>query len=182
MSTDRPKTNWRRLLWEVLGAALLIAAVWGAWTFQEHRKTQALEQQALTHTEELQAVRQQLTKATTSGAWKEARAVFQTFAATAGPAIETGEGAADQAIAALIRLPGVRFAHLLLPDGQVLATTDRKLEATGQADERARWALDSEETRERAGSDGTLEIAGPLAGQDPRLSPILWLGYAATSP
>lgn len=179
MSTAQPRSTWRRLLWEIAVTILLVGAVYGAWQLQEARKTRALDEQATAFRTELDTARQKLAKTTASQARGEARVVFETFASTIGPVYEIGGAeAVNQAIDALLRLPGIRFVHLLEPGGRVIATTDRKLEATGQADQRARWALDTLETQERSDSDGTFELAGPLPNADPQLAPVLWLGYA----
>ena len=73
-------------------------------------------------------------------------------------------------------LPWVSFVHVLTPDGQVLSSSDRRLMATGQADERAKWALSAEELLVRQAAEGVTELAMPVRGVSEPVA-VLWLGY-----
>lgn len=109
-----------------------------------------------------------------------AEAVFRAFAAGVHPLVlrgDQGDGL-DQAIGAVLQLPGVTFVHVLAADGAVLASSDRKLTTTGQAGEAGKWVLTANELVSREGeTPGTVEIGAPVVGAAGP-SGYLWMGYA----
>ena len=172
MSETPPQSRspWRRLLWEVIVFGLLAAAIYGVYQFQAYRcedeVTQLREEHAATMAELEQGARAQ---AEEQGS-REARLVFESFAAGLSDVENPSGGALD----ALLRVEPVRFAHLLTADGGILFTSDRKLEAQEKVGEAGAWALGVGETSSRAITPGLVEVAGPLSPG----GPVLWLGWS----
>jgi len=108
----------------------------------------------------------------------QAEAAFRGFAAGVHPLVLGGGGGLDQAIGALLQLPGVTFVHVLAADGAVVASSDRKLTTTGQVGEEGTWVLTAGELVSRGGeAPGTVELAAPVVGASGPAG-YLWIGYA----
>ena len=176
------QSSTRRLLWEIGLGALAIAAMFGVWKLQEWRIGKQITQLEADHQAQLAQQVEETERWAAELGYQQAELVFQSFAAGIRGDLEA-ERIEDvtTAIDLMIRLEPVLFVHVLGPDGTVLGTTDRKLEITGESDERARWALEANELVVRTGLDQLVEIAGPIqAGEDgPKLA-VLWLGYQDT--
>jgi len=184
MSTDAPNSPspspssspssspWRRLRWEVVVFSLLAAGIYGAWEFQAYRSREALTLESARWTEEVARLEQKVAKQAGNRDARDVEVAFRTYAA--GLAV-TEVDAVTPAMDALLRVEEVRFVHLLNPDGTVIATSDRKLETLGHADERAFWSLALDEPVVRTVPGGGTEAAGPitLGGE----SAVLWLGW-----
>lgn len=174
MSADptNSSSTWRRLLWEVVIFSLLAAAIYGAWEFQAYRSRQALTLETERWAAEVVGLQQQVAQQAGRQDTRQVEAAFRAFAAGLASA-EVGTLA--PALDALLRVEEVRFVHLLQADGTVIATSDRKLETLGRADERATWSLGASELVVRPIPAGGSEAAGPvtLAGE----SAVLWLGW-----
>ena len=108
----------------------------------------------------------------------ETRAVLHAFSAGIQSAVLSENGdAINVAVSELIRLPGIVFVHVVDPAGSVLASSDRKLVSTGQAGERAAWALGLTEMAVRDGElPGTTEAATPVPGVSGPVA-FVWIGY-----
>lgn len=164
----------KRLAIEVGVAVLLLLVAGGIWWAKDGQVTTAREE---AESRVAEAVRE-------AEGWAaelvngEAEAVARTFAAGIAPQVlAERQETVDQAVVGLLEVPGVIFVHVLTPDGGVIASSDRKLMATGQAGAEAGWALASSGLITRAGNrPGVLELAAPVVGAtEPR--GYLWLGY-----
>lgn len=172
--------NAGRWLWEALVVVALVAALFGVWTWSGSARERALEQQAQEHEAELSQLERGCETWADRLGESQARQVFQAFAAGVhAPVLAGRRESVDLAVGQLLELPGVVFVHLLEPNGAVMASSDRKLVVTGQAGERASWALAAGELTRREGERrGTVELAAPIrAGAG--TAAILWLGYDA---
>ena len=176
------QSSTRRLLWEIGLGALAIAAMFGVWKLQEWRAGKQLAELEAGHRAELAEHTAETERWAAELGYQQAELVFQSFAAGIRGDLEAGRiEDVTTAIDLMIRLDPVLFVHVLGPDGTVLGTTDRKLEITGESDERARWALESSELVVRTGLDQLVEIAGPITvDEDQRKLAVLWLGYQDT--
>jgi hypothetical protein len=114
---------------------------------------------------------------------KQAEAALRSFAAGLYPALlsgakETGRSDLDVAVGAFLELPGVEFAHVLSPDGKVLASSDRKFMVLGNVSGRADWALGATALESRPGeTPGTLQLAAPILSSR-GTEAIVWIGYS----
>lgn len=174
MSSDNTTRNW---LLTVL-ALVLVAA--GIWFFMSRGKTNAVAA-------EQAACEQRVAALTAAGdSWAgalaagQAEAAFRAFAAGVYPLVLRG-GQSDglnQAIGAVLEIPGVTFVHLLGADGTVLASSDRKLTTTGRVGEAGAWVLSATELVSKAGEvPGTVEMGAPVVGASGPTG-YLWMGYA----
>lgn len=169
----------KRLGVEALLVILLALCAAGIWWWKD-RESAAREREWETR---LDLVRQEAGKWAAELAAGEARAVFASFAAAIAPPVllERSESV-DQAVVGLLQLPAVVFVHVLGPEGTVIASSDRKLMAAGQAGEAARWALASENLETRPSDrTGVLELAAPIAGPAGPEA-YLWMGYDVSTP
>ncbi len=167
---DASTSSWRRLGWELFAGVLLIAAAVAVWYVQEYRRAT-----------EVETIRQEQVSATEATAETVAVSLFEGFAAGIYPAVGGGRTYVDAAVAELLRVEKVDFAHVFLPDGTVLATSDRKLETLGRAGADARWVLETAEAVAKRRSEDFWEVAGPLVDGDGQVLAFLWLGCDPTS-
>lgn len=173
------QTNWKRLLIEI--AVVLVVALIGftAWWWCARQSERAVAEVAVDYEARITTVRQNCEFWAASMAAQQAEAVLRAFAAGAYPSLmaDRPDEELDVAIGALLELPGVQFAHMIGPDGAVLASSDRKFTILGDIAERGDWALGVTELTSRQGDRaGVVELAAPVlstAGTEA----ILWLGY-----
>lgn len=168
----------KRILIQIVVVILLLFIIYGVWWWGERRADQRIARQAEEYVSQLRMVREQSEAWATALARSEAEAVFQAFASGIHPAVLAGRrDTLDLAIGALLELPGVAFVHIVLPDGSVVASSDRKLTTTGKVGEEAAWALEVQERSQRPGeTPGTLEVASPILGPTGP-GAVLWMGY-----
>ena len=173
------KPAMRRLLWETGCGVLAVVVVFGVWEYQGWRADQGVARLVAEHETELAQRTQEAETWAAELAYQQAELVFHAFGAGIRGDLEAQrEADIHAAIDLLIRLEPVLFVHVLSPGGEVLGTTDRKLEITGRADERALWALEASDVVVRVGTDDLTEIAGPItAGEGGETLAVLWLGY-----
>lgn len=171
--------NTKRLLIEI--AVVLVVALVGftAWWWCARQSERSARELAVDYEARIATVRQNCELWAASMAAQQAEAVLRAFAAGAYPSLmadRPGEEL-DVTIGALLELPGVQFAHLMGPEGEVLASSDRKFTIMGELGERADWALGVTELASRqADRAGVVELAAPIlstAGTEA----VLWLGY-----
>jgi hypothetical protein len=175
------KRKMPRFLWEFLALLLIAAVGWGFWAWNQHRWNQRLEEQGATLGAELDQLRTESAQLERRLGEEEAVAVAQAFASGVHAAVLADRTEAlGAAVDQLLLVPGVVFVHLLGAEGEVLATSDRKLAATGDPGPRASWALEA--TGGHAVRDGltagSTEVAVPIRGvAGPKA--VLWLAYDA---
>lgn len=159
----------RRAVVELILLATLVAAVYGHWQWQEWRRERDV-------TREREAAATELGRQLEA----EASAVMSAFRAGIGPSVVAGRWSElDVATTSLLDLPRVAFAHVLRPDGTVLASSDAKLRADGNAREVAAWALGTTSPTLRTGEiEGLIEVAAPILSLTGPTA-FLWLGYRA---
>ena len=178
------KPAMRRLLWETGCGVLAVVVVFGVWEYQGWRADQGVARLVAEHETELAQRTQEAETWAAELAYQQAELVFQRHVFKELELLIRGDLEAQReadihaAIDLLIRLEPVLFVHVLSPGGEVLGTTDRKLEITGRADERAHWALEASDVVVRVGADDLTEIAGPITtGEGGETLAVLWLGY-----
>ena len=172
------QSSKRRLLWELGLGALALLALYATWEVQEWRADKRLAEVEARWAARLAEQKAETETWAAELAYQQAELVFQAFGAGLRQDLVDGQQAdVASAIDLLIRLEPVLFVHVLTPEGDVLGSTDRKLELTGEADERARWALEATDIVVRVGGDDLTEIAGPLRDRDGNTLAVLWLGY-----
>lgn len=173
----------RRVLWEFVLFALLALAVIGVWQWWQSRLDQTVSRISEEGEARLAAVRAEMSGKIDSLASGQAEAVFRAFAAGVQPAVLGGrQDSIDLAVGQLLELPGVAFVHVLKPDGTVIASSNRKFAALGNAGERSRWALSVGELTERPGElSGTTELAAPIQGASGPVA-YLWIAYETPEP
>lgn len=173
------KSATRRLLWEISLGLLAVLVVVGVWKYQAWRAEKQLASLAAEHQAEMALRAQEAEQWAAELAYRQAELAFYAFGAgIRGDLLAGREDDIAAAIDLLIRLEPVLFVHVLGPGGEVLGTTDRKLEITGQADGRALWALEASDVVVRVDGDDLTEIAGPItAGEGGETLAVLWLGY-----
>lgn len=171
-------SNRKRLILEVVVAALLILICVAIWNTTQHRREQQLARSEARQKIAVSQVRHECDARAERLATGEATAVFRAFAAgIQGATLGQQRGMLDMAKGSLLRLPHVAFVHVLTPDGKVLTSSNEKYAVAGQADARASWALEASDLRTRAGDlPGTLEVAAPFQGASGRVA-VLWMGY-----
>lgn len=167
------------LYWLVTVVVLLLVAA-GIWFFMSRGKASAVEAERAVCDQRVAA----LTAAGDSWAGAlatgQAEAAFRAFAAGVHPLVlRGGQGdSLDQAIGAVLEIPGVTFIHLLGADGTVLASSDRKLTTTGSVGEAGAWVLSANDLVSKAGEvPGTVEMGAPVVGAAGPAG-YLWMGYA----
>ena len=170
----------KRILWEVLVLLLLGAVGWGLWQWSERRWQSRLTEREESLRSELAAERRSVEEAKKRLLEIEAEAVGRAFAAgIRGEVAAERQEAVDAAVGELLRLPSVTFVHVLDRGAGVIATSDRKLVATGRAGPKASWALAATEVSRRAGAaPGTVEVTVPIGGEP---EAVLWMGYEPAS-
>jgi hypothetical protein len=170
--------NTRRLGIEALVAVLLVLGAAGVWWWKGREAAEAARQgQARTA-----AVAKEAEMWAAKLADDGAKSTFQSFAAGVAPAVlaERVESV-DQAVVGLLEVSGVVFVHILAPDGGVIASSDRKLQAAGQVGEEAGWVFAADGVKTRPSDrTGVLELAAPIVGPaGPKA--YLWMGYDTAS-
>jgi hypothetical protein len=171
--------NWKRLLIEIAVVLLVALIGYGAWWWCSRQAERSLKELAADQDARVTTVRQTCEIWAGSMAQEQAEAVLRSFAAGVYPSLIAGREGEDfdVAVGALLELPGVTFAHLVKPDGTVLASSDRKFTILGQVGDRADWALGVTELASRPGDRaGTLELAAPILSTE-GTEAIVWLGY-----
>lgn len=170
--------NSTRLLLEIAGVALAIAAVVVTWWSGEHQQRTQLAEVQTRHVAELQAVEERAIETRDRLVMREAEAVIKAFSAGVHPAIMANRTeSVDAAVVDLIQIPEVVFAHVATPQGVVIASSDRKLVGTGNLGERGSWALAATDLQTRPGdADGTVELAMSLSANS-GWHVVVWLGY-----
>ncbi|HSL82293.1 MAG TPA: hypothetical protein VLF66_05920 [Thermoanaerobaculia bacterium] len=171
--------SWKRLLIEVLVVLLVALAGYGAWWWCARQAERGAEELARDYEARIAAVEEGCEAWASAMAAEQAEAVLRSFAAGAYPSLMEGRPGEelDVAVGALLELPGVEFAHLLDPEGTVLASSDRKFTVLGEVRERAEWALGATELTSRQGERaGTEELAAPILSTE-GTEAILWLAY-----
>lgn len=170
--------NTRRFGIEFLIILILVLVAAGIWFWKDGARDKAVADAETACRQEVAALTEQGEHWAQALAVSEAHAAFRAFAAGVHPLVlRGGADTLDQAIGALLELPGVSFVHVLAPDGSVLASSDRKLSTTGQIGEDGTWVLAASEVVEREGAQpGTRELAAPLIGASGPAAH-LWMGY-----
>ncbi len=160
----------KRIGIEVLVVAVLVLVVAGVWSWGRHTTAREV------------AAREQACRGwVDTVAGSEATMVFRAFAAGVHPLVLSGEPQGlDQAVGALLELPGVEFVHVVARDGTVLASSDRKLLTTGRLGSDAAWVLETGELEQRPGAGGVVEMASPVVGPSGPAG-FVWMGYDTAS-
>ena len=168
----------KRLGIEALIIVLLILALLGAWWYRGHRAAAERVELEESFAAQIQSLEEQTAQWTDAMAQGQAEAVFRSFASGIHPLVlPERRDSLDQAVAALLELPGIDSVHVLSAEGSVLASSDRKLLTTGQAGERGEWALGATELVRRASElPGVTELAAPIVGPAGPAG-YLWIGY-----
>lgn len=171
--------SWKRLLIEIVVVLAVALTGYGAWWWCSRQAERGAAELALDYEARLTTVSQNCELWAAAMAALQAEAVLRSFAAGLYPSLiadRPGEEL-DVAMGALLELPGVDFAHLLAPDGEVLTSSDRKFTILGEVRERAAWALGATELTSRQGERrGTLELAAPVLSTE-GVEALVWLGY-----
>lgn len=168
----------RRTLIEVVVCTLLVVLAWGLCWWGGRKAEQRLAEQGQSYETQITDLRVKSDFWASELVASEAEAAFRSFIAGVSPAVFGGRNdSADLALISLLDLPGIDFAHLLRPNGEVVSSSDRKLTSAGSAGERANWALAATEIVSRQGDTrGVTELAAPIPGPDGPIA-FLWLGY-----
>lgn len=167
-----------RIVWEILVLVVLAAVGWGLYTWTERDWRDRLAAAEESRRSELAEVRRDRAASEGRQMLREAEAVARAFASgIQSQALAGRYEAVENAVGQLLLLPRVVFVHVLAPDGAVLASSDRKLVATGEAGPRAEWALGAGELATRPELEtGVTEVAVPLRGVSGP-GAILWMAY-----
>jgi hypothetical protein len=169
--------NGKRLGAEVLIIAVLVVALVGLWWYMGHRaeaERAELEADWQVRVDVAEAAAERWTEAL---ARSEAEAVFRAFAAGVHPLVPGRADALDQAVGGLLELSAVEGVHVVGADGRVLASSDRKVLATGQLDERLSWVYATSDLQVTEGDrSGVLQLAAPIFGPAGPAG-FLWLAY-----
>lgn len=167
-----------RTLWEILILVLLAAIGYGFWTWSDYRWQGRLAESEQRLLADVKAEREAAAEVLRQQGAREAEVAARVFAAgIRDEVLEARHEAIDEAVGALLRLPAVVFVHVLERDGGVIATSDRKLVATGRAGPSAAWALAATDTVTRVGATPqTTEVAVPLDEAE-GVTAVLWLAY-----
>jgi hypothetical protein len=163
---------------EILIVLVLALAGAGLWWGQDRRHASRLAQERSLCRVHVASLREQAERWADGLAAGEAAAAFRAFAAGVQPAVLSGRReSVEQAVTALLELPGIDAVHVLGADGAVLAGSDRKLLTTGRVDERGAWVLATTALTTRAGDrPGVVELAAPVVGAAGPAG-FLWIGY-----
>lgn len=178
MRREEDPMSAKRFGIEALIIVILLLALAGVWWYKDHRaeaERAELEADWQARVAAAEAATEEWTEALAAG---QAEAVFRAFASGIHPLVLPGRrDTLDQAVAGLLGLPGVEEIHVLDPEGQVLASSDRKLQTTGRLEPRDAWVVEtSEQTTRRADREGVVEIAAPIVGPSGPAG-FLWLVY-----
>ena len=168
----------KRLGIEALIIAVLLVALIGVWWFMDRRAASERERLEAAWEARTAAAEAETARWTEALAAGEATAVFRAFAAGIHPQVlPERRDSLDQAVAALLELPAVEGVHVLAADGRVLASSDRKLQATGRLDDRDAWVLETTALDAREGARaGVVQLASPIVGPAGPAG-FLWLAY-----
>lgn len=172
--------NAKRLSIEIAVVAVVALIGFGAWWWCARQASRSVGEVERDYQARIATIEQNCELWAGALAAKQSEAVLRAFGAGVYPSLIGDEPGTDLdvAIGALLELPGVELAHLLAPDGTVIASSDRKFTVMGEVSARADWALGAVELTSRPGERaGTLELAAPIlssAGTEA----IFWMGYA----
>ena len=168
----------KRLGVEALVILVLVLVGAGTWWWKDREAAGRLGRLEETCRAQVTAARAESEAWAGSVAAGEATAVFHAFAAGVQPAVLAGRrDSLDQAVTALLALPGVAAVHVLGADGEVLATSDRKLLATGRLDARDAWVLATTDLTIRPSDHpGVTDVAAPVIGAAGPAG-YLWMSY-----
>ncbi len=172
-------SHWKRLLIEIVVVLAVALAGYGAWWWCSRQAARGQSELSASYEARIDAVEASCERWAGAMAAKQAEAALRSFAAGLYPAlIADAQGQdLDIAVGAFLELPGVEFAHLLSPDGTVLASSDRKFTILGDVSGRADWALGVTELATRPGEKpDTLELAAPILSSR-GTEAIVWIGY-----
>ncbi len=175
--TDRKRTVAVPLTL-ILALATAAGAGYAIWKWQDRAwgaRLAAAEEKAAGEQAQL---RQEAESWAGAVARRSAIGTFRGFLAGINPALlaERRESL-ELAAVGLLRVAGVTALHVLRPDGSVLYSSDGKYATTGQADDRAAWALAASELSEReAATPGVVEVAAPVI-EGGKVLAIVWLAY-----
>lgn len=171
-------SNGKRLILEIVVAALLVLICIAIWNTAQRRTERQLGESEARQKIAVSEAQEECRARAERLAASEATAVFRAFAAgIQGAALGRQTGMLDMAKGSLLRLPHVAFVHVLAPDGQILASSNEKYGVAGRADSRASWALQASDLQTRPGDlPGTVEIAAPFQGASGDAA-VLWMGY-----
>lgn len=165
-----------RTLWEILAFVVLAAIGYGLWSWSNARWGRQLAETEGQLRSEIAAEREKAADVLRQRGAEEAEVAARAFAAgIQEPALEGRQPAVDAAVGELLHLPGVVFVHVLGRDGTVIATSDRKLVATGRPGPRSAWALSAAAVTRRAGTTSDItEVAVPIGDAD---GAVVWMAY-----
>ena len=160
---------------------VLVLAGAGIWWWKERELGQGLADRERSCQAEVTLAHRQAEAWASRLAASEATAAFRAFASGIQPAILAGRrDSLEQAVTALLELPGIDSVHVLGAQGDVLATSDRKLATTGQVGERGAWVLATTALTVRPSDrPGVTELAAPVVGAAGPAG-YLWIGYRTT--
>jgi len=167
-----------RTFLEIVGVGLAMIAVLLTWWWGDHGRRTQLAAAEARFLGELETVQSRALETRDRLVMREAEAVLRAFSAGIHPAVKVNrQESVDAAVVDLIQVPEVLFAHVVTPEGVVVASSDRKLVGAGRVGERDGWALTATELQTRPGdADGTLELAMPLAAAS-GWHVVVWMGY-----
>lgn len=169
-------SSWLKFLRLVLLLLGLVAA--GLWQWSE--RSAAGERVRLTEEADARVAACEASSAATVArlAAGEAEAVARAFTSGINPQVLAGDrSAVDTAIGQLVQLSKVAFVHVVGADGNVLATSDRKVKETGTAGEVGDWARSVEHVTSRDSTTrGMVEVAVPVDGAGARVAVVV-VGY-----
>lgn len=170
--------NAKRVGVEIVIIVILALIAVGAWFYKDYEAAREMERVNREHTAWVDELRLAATGWAESLSEREAEAAFRAFAAGVAPTLLAGRNdTVDQAVGGLLELSGIAFVHVLGPDGEVLASSDRKLMTAGTVGERATWVLASDQVTTRPSERrGLLELAAPVVGSSGPVA-YLWMGY-----
>lgn len=151
---------------EALIILVLVLAGLGVWWWKDRETANRLAQEERLCQVQVADLREQAETWARDLASGQATAVFRAFAAGVQPAVLADRRESlDQAVTSLLGLPGIEAAHILAADGEVLASSDKKLITTGRIDERGAWVLATTELTTRPGDrPDVTEVAAPVVG------------------
>ncbi len=173
-------SHWKRLSIEIAVVLAVALAGYGARWWCSRQAERGTRELSADYEARIGAVAASCERWAGEMAAKQAEAALRSFAAGLYPSLIAGAKGEDLdvAVGAFLELPGVEFAHLLAPDGKVLASSDRKFTILGDVTGRADWALGVTELVSRPGDrPGTLELAAPILSSQ-GTEAIVWIGYA----